>query len=229
MDGGVLERPGPVPGGLERAHEAERHARVEQVVRRPCLPPLRRAAEVPLPLGALGEGLERTRVGGREPLPLAGRPALELRRVGQEEAVEEGAGVEPDRPRELAAAERVLEVAHVAAHPGSVEAHHVPGADQRVLPQCLAEHVKGVGEQVPPALLVRLRPEVGGQLVAGHTAAARRGQQREQRQAVTLGRATGQRTRRPLERGASEELEGEQLGMREKRVTEAGERGDEPP
>jgi len=81
---------------------------------------------------------------------------------------------------------------------------------------------------VPRTLLVRLGPEVGGQLVAGNAATARSGQQRQQRQAVTLGRATGQRTSRPLERGTSEELEGEQLGMRERRVTEAGERGDEP-
>ena len=108
VDPGVPERTRAVPGRIQRAHEAQRHASTIWIVRRQPARPLLRRGVITLRLAPLGERFQRARVTLGEPRTLAVEPSLELAPVRQVEAIQQRTGERFDgalraRPRRAAA------------------------------------------------------------------------------------------------------------------------------
>jgi hypothetical protein len=179
-------------------------------VRREASPPAHRRPPVALPLGRFRETLHRTGELAGQPAPLAVDPALQLRSLGDEEAIQEGAGIERNRPGVVAPGEGVLELAHVGRELGR-EPEPVAGRDDGLAAERLVDPVDRVGEQMAGPLGVRLGPQIGEQLVAAHAPLARHGEQGGERQAPALDRASGQRTLGRHQRRPAEELETEHV------------------
>jgi hypothetical protein len=143
-----------------------------------------------------GELLEHLPVVVPEVVPLPRRPPLELGSARQVEPVEKPAAVERRRPLERALAPRGLELDHVGGHDRGVESE-VLGPDDRIVPSEVAEvaaqRVEGLRQELPPALVVGVRPEQADHLLAGDPSIARARQEREHGQPPGLGRRAAER------------------------------------
>ena len=114
---------------------------------------------------------------GGEPIALAVHPALELGRVIQVEAIEEGTAVQRDGAIGRARAERLLEGDHVTLDRRGVELELVAGGEDRLRAQCLAQGMDRLVEEPASRLALTLGPEPGHELVAAHRARTGAGEQ----------------------------------------------------
>ena len=101
-----------------------------------------------------GERLQCPAVIGAELVADRVNPALELRRVGEVDAVEKHApfAVHPRRPRAIALLKRARELHHVAPDLFRIQRDVVPGGDQHVSAEVVAEDVDGIGQEMPGAV-----------------------------------------------------------------------------
>ena len=93
---------------------------------------------------------------------------------------------------------------HVAPDLFRIERDVVPGGDQHVGAEVVAEDVDGIGQEMPGAVGVGVRPEERHQLVAAHRPRLRDGEDGQQRQPSPLARADGDR---PVRAGEGEPSE----------------------
>ena len=211
MDARVAERAGAVARGGERLHQPDGVARAVGVVGREPAPGVDGAGEV-AGLGALpGERLERVGVLPGEEPALGFDPALELGRIGEEEPVQEGAGVQAHGLVPRLAFHRIAELPDVAHDDGGVEPQVRPHRQDGLAPQLLVQPVNGVGEGVAGPLLVALGPQITHQFVPADPPLRRRGERREQPEAAGLHGAAGDRAVGALDGCATQELEREHL------------------
>ncbi len=143
----------------------------------------------------------------REFRPLGVGPPLEHFGVVTEvEAVEEGTPIQLHGLRGPPFRQGQLEGGRVAADQGRIEPK-LGTAGHGLRPQLAAEHEHGLFQEVAGARLVALGPQGRQEALPGHASAWRAGEEREQRQAVSLGRRPGDRDSVALERAAAQQLE----------------------
>jgi hypothetical protein len=155
-------------------------------VRRQAPPPLHRLQAPPLRLGGRREPLQRAGAGARQPVALEVDPALEVRGVGDVEAVEQRPAVFGHRVFQPPRLQRLLERAHVAAHHVGRERDLVAHRHEDALPQLAAEDVERLGEGVAGGVGGVLGPEQGDHLLAPHRPAARHRQDGEEGDAALV-------------------------------------------
>src|SRR6476659_7916173 len=111
-------------------------------------------------------------------------PPVDLRRSREEYPVEEGAGVQLRRARDVSRLHRLLELGHVAGAAVGLEAHHARAEDEQPAVQLAAKPVQRLAERVARVPLVTLGPETSDQLVAAEPPAPGNGQPCQQDQAL---------------------------------------------
>lgn len=123
------------------------------------VPPHRRRTGVGPQLGLHGQGLQRLLMLSRERRSAALQPPFQLRVVRQEEAVQQGAGVERGGPLQLAPPPRGGDVPEIAGDAVGVEAQVARSGDQVVGAQPAANRVGQLVQAVSGAIGRGLRPE----------------------------------------------------------------------
>ena len=207
MDARVAERAGAVARGGARLHQPDGEAGAVGVVGREPAPGSDGAGEV-AGLGALsGERLERVGVLPGEEPALGLDPALEFRRVGEEEPVQERTGVHPHGLVPRLAFHRLAELLDIAHDDGGVEPQVRPHRQDGLASQLLVQPVDGIGERVAGPLLVALGPEITHQFVPADAPLRRRGEQGEEAEPPALRGAAGDRAIGALDGCAAQELE----------------------
>ena len=99
VNAGAVQRLGGLPCGGQRVHQGEREARGVRVRGHQPSPPVHGVSSPALRFGVLRELFQCPSVLPGQVDPLLIHPALELRRVAQVEAVQEGSAVELDGAR----------------------------------------------------------------------------------------------------------------------------------
>jgi hypothetical protein len=185
VEAGGGQRTRRIPRPLSCPHQRHDGARVQRVDVDALLPPFGR----PVVLATIG-GLARQPLQGADglclsTLPLLLGPPLEVRGVGEAEAVEERAAVERGGALELAASQRALELDDVGAHHVAVQPDVAGRHDERVRAERAPEPVELLGEVVARVVRGFVRPEVEQQLLPAHPPLAR-AEAGQQRQAALL-------------------------------------------
>ncbi len=121
-----------------------------------------------------------------ETRPLLLGPPLELRRVGEVEAVEKGAPVRRHRSRRITGRDRPPELHHVRVDDLEVQPERV-GALEQLLRHLFPHRVEQLLQGVAGILGGALRPEIGEDLVAGKAPLARDREQGEESKPAALG------------------------------------------
>ena len=179
---GILQRPRPVAGRDECAHETQGRTGTERI--QPCqrFPPFRGEAVPPIAGRPGGRGLERIGQPPAEPGALLLHPLLELGQIRQGEAVEEGATVPGDRLLRIVARERRFEIPQVAGEVGWIELEVGDPGEHRILAQLAPDGVEGLVQRIAGPSGVALGPQVEQDLVARDPPTAGRCQDGEQGQ-----------------------------------------------
>jgi hypothetical protein len=207
----------PVAGPRERAHEAEGGSRRERVRRQRAPPPVGGLGPRAARLGRAGEAGQRPLMQRREAPTRVGRPALELRRVGEVDAVEKGAAVVADGRGVVPRRDRRLEVERVARH--DARRHVQRGRlDQGVGAELAPERVERLIERRPRPRPVGLRPEPGEQPVAAHARRAAVDEEHQDRHAPPLGRRPAHHPTVPGQGEAAQGPDLQHLGRGEREV-----------
>lgn len=216
VDGRMAQRAGAVLRPDQRLHQLERDVSVQCVGRRAPTQQLDGARMITARRGRVGQPLERGAMRPCEPLSLLLRPSLELRRVGNEEPVEKRTAIQRDTALGVAFVQRPLEIADVARH-GVVEPQVVEAGEYRVVPEILSQGVERLGQCVARGLGAAFRPEQREHRVATYSMVARRGEHREQREALPLRAPSRQRGAVPIERHGAQRSQSQHVAPLDER------------
>ena len=135
--------------------------------------------------------LQRPPVTLGEPRPLSLDPMLELGRAGQEKPVQKRPPVHADRAHEVARLECRGELHQIHRHQLRIERELGRAQEQALDAEITAQAVEQLGQAVECVLGGAVRPEIGDELVATESPAARRAEQRQQRKAFRCEAAPG--------------------------------------
>lgn len=178
------DRPRPVAARGERTHQLERDAPVQRIDLGQPLPPSRGIGMLSRRSGRQRQRAERPRVDVRQPRALDLDPALEVGGTAEEDAVEEGAGVELRHPLGIAGPMRSLEILDVARHVARVEPQDPRPDHDLAEAEIVSEPVQRLAERVQRRALVLLGPEVADELLAAQPPLAGDREAREQAQSL---------------------------------------------
>ena len=212
----VLERARPIARGFERSHQPERDPPVRRLGGGTPAPPAHCGPPVTRRFGRLGHRFQRRRVPLGEARPLPVGPRLEFHALRQVEAVEKRPGVEPHRRLRPILVQEALEIRHIARDARRVETKVVSRRGDDVVAEGGSEQVERVGEGAPGAVGIQLGPEQGEELVAGQRASTGEREHRQQGEPAAARGPTRHRGVGALHRRATEKLERQHVGARER-------------
>ena len=132
---------------------------------------------------------------------------LELRRLTQEEAIEQRPAIQRHRGGMIPSPDGSFELDHVHLYDIGVQPKEIALGKERGLGQGLTEDVGRDLEKIAPALGVAFRPQGCDQVVPGKALTGGHAQQREQSDAMPLRGSAGSRTAVGLERWTAQESE----------------------
>jgi hypothetical protein len=175
----VADGTGPIAARRQRPHQPGRRAAAQWIQLRQLPPPRARRRQISPRFRRFRQPAHRVGMPRREPGAFARRPLLELGRVAEMEAVEEGTTVERHGLLQRAGVERLLELGHVERDDLAIEAQRI-GALERVVANLLAEVVEQLMKGVPGRLGGAFGAERGDQPVTGDAALPPRCDERQE-------------------------------------------------
>jgi hypothetical protein len=198
---------GPIARGVERAHQRPGIQSRVRVGRDQAAAGAHPAVDIAHPLLVLGDQPQRPGERVDQLAPALVQPVGELGRLVQVEPVQQRAGVAARDALRVVGRDRGAQLVEVAGEGGGVEQQAVVGRDDGVLAQRRAQHIHREVEQPARLDQVPLGPEQRHGAVPAQRLRPGRDDEGQQRDAVALGRRTGEGDLAGAQAGAPEQLD----------------------
>jgi hypothetical protein len=165
MAAGLTECTGPIAGSYEGLDHPECDLGIEGIQLGGLTPPVDRPPVVTACQSSLRQTAQPRKAAVGISIALSIDPALELRRILEKEAVQEPAAVHPDRGSQVSSPKGLLESGDIGLNELGIQPERLSSEEEGVAARLPPLGIEQLVEHVSGSLGVRLRPEIGDELV----------------------------------------------------------------